>query len=125
MAFTPYAAATACIPVLLALTLRAWIVSGVALAAGLALALAVLPRAIDGPHVAGPRDPGRRLVVMTSNQLVGHGDARTIVRLVREHHVDVLSLQELTPEAVTRLDAAGIRRLLPGRALIAELVLPT
>ncbi len=117
IAFTPYAAATALVPLVLALVLRTWIVAGVALAAALALALAVLPRAIDGPHLAGPHDPGRRVVVMTSNQLFGRAAARSIVRLVREHRVDVLSLQELTPDAVQRLDAAGIRQLLPGRVL--------
>ena len=40
-----------------------------------------------------------------------------MLALAREHDVDVLSLQELTPGAVRRLDAAGARELLPGRAL--------
>ncbi|MGH2841553.1 MAG: endonuclease/exonuclease/phosphatase family protein, partial [Solirubrobacteraceae bacterium] len=78
----------------------------------------VLPRAVDGPHVARDGARGRAIVVMTSNVFFGRADARAIVRLVREHHVDALSLQELTPEVVDRLDAAGIRRLLPGRVLI-------
>ena len=43
--------------------------------------------------------------------------SRSRSRLAREHDVDVLSLQELTPQAVRQLDAAGARRLLPGRVL--------
>jgi endonuclease/exonuclease/phosphatase (EEP) superfamily protein YafD len=117
MAFTPFVAATSILPVLVALALRSWIVSAVALVAALALAAAVLPRAIDGPHLATPHTRGRSVVIMTSNGLLGHADAGTLVRLVREHHVDVLSLQELTPDEVHHLDAAGIRRLLPGRVL--------
>ncbi len=117
VAFTPYAAALALLPVALALALRTWVVAGVAIAAALALASAVAPRVIDGPHVANEAAAGRTVVVMTSNVLLGRADARAVVRLVREHHVDVLSLQELTPRMVQRLDAAGIRRLLPGRVL--------
>jgi endonuclease/exonuclease/phosphatase family metal-dependent hydrolase len=54
---------------------------------------------------------------MTSNLLFGVGDAGTILRLADEHRVDVLSLQELTPEAMARLDAAGARARFPGRAV--------
>jgi endonuclease/exonuclease/phosphatase family metal-dependent hydrolase len=117
LAFTPYAAATAIAPVLLALVAREWIVAGVAALALAALVLAVAPRALDGPQLAGAGTPGRPLVVMTSNLLFGRADARAVMRLVREYHVDVLSLQELTPGAVRRLDAAGAHGLLPGRVL--------
>lgn len=116
MAVTPYAAASAPLPVLVAFALRRWIVGTVALVAALALAAAVLPRALDGPQLA-QRAQGRPLVVMSANMHLGRGDPDALVRLVREHRVDVLSLQELTPEAVVRLDAAGIRRLLPARVL--------
>lgn len=117
MSFTSYAAATAIVPVAVALVAREWVVAVVAGLALAALALAVLPRALDGPRLAGPGAEGRPLVVMTANLRFGEADARDVVRLVREHDVDVLSLQELTPEAVEQLDAAGARRLLPARAL--------
>jgi endonuclease/exonuclease/phosphatase (EEP) superfamily protein YafD len=117
MAFTPFVAATSVAPVILALALRQWIVGGIAVVAAVVLIAAVLPRAIDGPHVAKPGTHGRTVVVMTSNGLFGHADAGTLLRLVREHHVDVLSLQEMTLDEVHNLDRAGIRRLLPGRVL--------
>jgi endonuclease/exonuclease/phosphatase (EEP) superfamily protein YafD len=120
MAFTPYVAATAPVPVVVALALRRWVVAGVAAVAALALAAAVLPRAMDGPQAAPADARGPRLVVMTANLYEGRADARAVTRLVDEHHVDVLSLQELTPEAVTRLDRAGVRRRLPGRVIDAR-----
>jgi endonuclease/exonuclease/phosphatase family metal-dependent hydrolase len=117
MAFTPYAAATAPLPVLVALALRRWVVAAVAALAALLLAAAVLPRALDGPRDAPASARGPELTVMTSNLLHGRADPRAVVRLVREHRVDVLALQELTPEAVEGLDAAGARSLLPARVL--------
>jgi endonuclease/exonuclease/phosphatase (EEP) superfamily protein YafD len=117
MAFTPYVAALSVLPVLVALGLRAWRVAIVAAAAALVLAGAVLPRAFDGPQAAGADVRGREIVVMTSNLYVGRADAGAVLRLAREHHVDLLSVQELTPEAVDALDAAGARDLFPERML--------
>ena len=117
ISFTPWAAAAAIVPVLVALAAREWIVAAVAALALAALAAAVMPRALDGPQLARPGDEGRPLVVMSANLFFGEADARELMRLVREHDVDVLSLQELTPEAVTRLDAAGARTVLPARVL--------
>jgi endonuclease/exonuclease/phosphatase (EEP) superfamily protein YafD len=118
MAFTPYVAATAPVPVLIALVLRRWAVAGVATAALLALGVAVLPRAVGhGDARASDDDRGPRLVVMTANLHREEADAHAVMRLVREHQVDLLALQELTPEALWALDAAGARRVLPGRAV--------
>jgi endonuclease/exonuclease/phosphatase family metal-dependent hydrolase len=44
---------------------------------------------------------------------VGGADAQTIVNAVREHHADVLTVQEITPEAAANLANAGLDRLLP------------
>ena len=121
MTVTPYVVASAPLPILAALALRTWIVGAMALVSALLLAASVLPRALDGPQLAQGAQ-GRALVVMSSNMQIGDADADAIARLVREHRVDVLSLQELTPEAVARLDAAGIRRLLPARVLQARAI---
>lgn len=118
LAFTPYVAATAWIPLVLALALRRWAVAAVALLAATALVLAVAPRALDGPQAAVPG--GRSLSVMTANLAYGHGDARTVMTLARSHRVDVLGLQELTPEAVRRLDRAGAREWFAYRVLDAQ-----
>jgi endonuclease/exonuclease/phosphatase family metal-dependent hydrolase len=113
MAFTPYVAGTAVVPLIVALPLRRRLVAAVGVVVVIAFALAVLPRAFAGPRPTVT--DGVPVTVMTSNLFEGRGDARTIVDLVRRHHVDVLALEELTADAVTRLDAAGLRRLMPYR----------
>jgi endonuclease/exonuclease/phosphatase family metal-dependent hydrolase len=117
VAFTPYAAALSPLPVLVALLLRRRLVAAVAAVAALALLAAMLPRALPGPGRARADAPGRTLVVMSANLRFGHGDPAVVLRLIRAHDVDVLSLQELTPDALRRLDAAGLAGLLPQRAV--------
>ena len=117
LAFTPQVAALSPLAVVAALVMRVRVVAAVAAVAVAVLALVVLPRSADGPQAAAAGVRRTPLVVMTANLRLGQADARAIVRLARARHVDVLSLQELTPEAVRRLDAAGVRALLPGRVL--------
>lgn len=56
------------------------------------------------------------LRVLTANMLVGDADPAALVTLVREHSVDLLALQEYTPEAAERLRVAGLDAVLPYRA---------
>jgi endonuclease/exonuclease/phosphatase (EEP) superfamily protein YafD len=117
MAFTPYVALTAIVPIAVALIAREWVVAALGAVALATLVVAVAPRALGGPQRAATAPPGRRLVVMSANLRLGHADARSVMALVRRYHVDVLSLVELSPDAVARLDAAGARTRLPGRVL--------
>lgn len=61
----------------------------------------------DKPHGAA------NLTVVQFNMKVGQGDARETVELVRRNQADVLVLEEVTPGAVQRLQAAGLGELLP------------
>ncbi|MFA7266972.1 MAG: endonuclease/exonuclease/phosphatase family protein [Candidatus Nanopelagicales bacterium] len=63
---------------------------------------------------------GKTLTVMTSNILFGRGDPAAIVDLVRDHNVDLLSVQELTPEAAVGLRDAGLNEVLEYRWLDAS-----
>ena len=65
------------------------------------------------PHTVSSR-PGDE-VIMTSNMEFGHASAAPIMAAVRDHHVQTLVLVEVTPEGLGRLDAAGLRDLLPHR----------
>ncbi|MCO8272012.1 endonuclease/exonuclease/phosphatase family protein [Actinoplanes sp. TRM 88003] len=117
-AFTPYVAAAAWAPVILALATRRWTVAAVAVVVAILLAAAVLPRAIPSRD-KGPA-LGVQLNVMTSNMLFGGADAAQIVKLVSERNIDVLAVQEFTTEGKEALAAAGLGALLPYSSLADE-----
>jgi len=115
-AFTPYVAAWAWLPVIVAVFGRHWAAGAVALVAAVIMTACVLPRAVSGREPPG----GVALQVMTSNMLLGGADPATVVRLVRDHDIEVLAVQEFTPEAEAGLRAAGLAELLPYSSLAAE-----
>jgi endonuclease/exonuclease/phosphatase (EEP) superfamily protein YafD len=118
VAYTPFVAAGAVVVVVVAVVLRQRAAALVAAVVALALGAVVAPRALGGPSdPAG--DPGPRLRVLTSNLRYGHASAESLVALVRSTRADVLSLQELTPEAVRALDAAGLGEVMPHYVLHA------
>jgi endonuclease/exonuclease/phosphatase (EEP) superfamily protein YafD len=49
----------------------------------------------------------------TVNAQSGRADPAAILRLLQSENVDVLAVQELTPDMVSRLEAAGLAELLP------------
>jgi endonuclease/exonuclease/phosphatase (EEP) superfamily protein YafD len=110
LAFTHYAALASLVPVILSGVTRRWVALGAAGLATLTLGLCVLPRWFsDG---AGRAD-GPELRVMTANIMVGSEGRDLLVTLVKRVDPDVLAVQELTPTAERRLDAAGISTVLP------------
>jgi endonuclease/exonuclease/phosphatase (EEP) superfamily protein YafD len=58
------------------------------------------------------------ITVMTANIKVGQGDAATVVADARDGHADLLAIQELTPDAVQRLVAAGVDHVFPYAYLV-------
>lgn len=117
LSFTPYVAAAALVPVGLALIARRWLPLGLALVAILALALAVVPRTRPAPLPAAARD-GTPLRVVTANAFLGKADARALLRFLAREIVDVLAVQELTPQFAAELERAGILGLLPNAELV-------
>ncbi|WP_416905701.1 endonuclease/exonuclease/phosphatase family protein [Micromonospora echinospora] len=117
VAFTPYVAAGTLLPLVLALALRRWGPALVAALTALALVAVVAPRALptDQPAADGPT-----LRVLTANLLAGAGDTGRLVDLVRAGGVDVLAVQEFTPDAQAELDRLGLAGLLPYRELNPE-----
>ncbi|WP_169948811.1 endonuclease/exonuclease/phosphatase family protein [Microbispora sp. H11081] len=110
---TPYVAAASLVAVLVAVAARRPAVIAVAAASSALLAAVVLPRAVG----SAPTATGPTLRILTVNLFYGRGDPAAVVDLVRRLEPDVLTTQELTPEAVEALDAAGLGRLLPYRHL--------
>lgn len=112
VALTQYAVPIGAVLALLSLALRRWVM---ALGLGVVTALLVVwvaPRVIPD---AAAEEPGQPLRVLSSNRYLGQADAQQLVAVVRGERVDVLSLQELTPQQVRELDDAGLRELLPYR----------
>jgi hypothetical protein len=109
--------------------LLAWLVLGAVLGhgqrpprlAGAALALAGL--LLHGwwfaPQVTGDNPPpaagAERIVVMNSNLYEGHADAQDLVDAVEDNHVNILVLEEITPDLLAKADALGLAELLPDR----------
>jgi endonuclease/exonuclease/phosphatase family metal-dependent hydrolase len=118
LAFTPYAAGGALVATAIAVVLRRWVPAVVAAVATAVLVACVLPRVLPDAD-RGPRD-GVRLRVLTANLLKGGADPDRLTTVVRERGVDVLAVQEFTPEAAAALDARGVAGLLPYRHLVAE-----
>jgi endonuclease/exonuclease/phosphatase (EEP) superfamily protein YafD len=54
-----------------------------------------------------------RLRLFTVNARGGAADPAALIRILQQHDVDVLAVQELTPRMVTRLAAAGLAEVLP------------
>ena len=110
MAFTRYAAATSVLPLAAALRARSGPATALAVASAGALAAAVVAPWRTGAHAAGD---GPALRVVSLNMLHGRADAAAVVDLARRSGADVLALMEVTPEAVSALQDAGVTELLP------------
>ncbi|MEV0271891.1 endonuclease/exonuclease/phosphatase family protein [Hamadaea sp. NPDC050747] len=114
IAFTPYAVLVAALGVPALAWRKKWPEAAVAAVSALVLAACVLPRAMtDRDPLAGATGPELR--VASANLLIGGADPAEILRRVREEQVDVLAVQEMTPEWLAAADAAGLGGVLPQR----------
>ena len=111
VSFTPYAAATAVLPLAVAGWARSAPTAVLSAGAGAVLAGAVLVHAGSAP--TGGAGNGPRVRVASVSLRKGLVAAGPVIDLVRRYDVDVLSVQELTPESEAALEAAGIGKLLP------------
>jgi endonuclease/exonuclease/phosphatase (EEP) superfamily protein YafD len=112
MAFTPYALIATLVPLVITTVLRQWPAAGAALVVTVALGVVVLPRGFGGPDPSGA-EGGPQLRVLTLNMEFGGADPTQVVDLVRDNRVDLLALEEFTPQARDALEAAGLDALLP------------
>ncbi|WP_285749946.1 endonuclease/exonuclease/phosphatase family protein [Lentzea sp. NBRC 105346] len=117
VALVPYITVAGLLLGVIAMSLRRWVVGSIVLLVSIVLLANVAPRAFPDSR---PNGVGTELRVMTSNTLGGIADASVIVDVVRSRRIDVLTLQELTPEMVADLDRAGLGSLLPNRVFLAE-----
>lgn len=128
VAFTPLATVLYAVALLLVL-LAAWRTSGGwrtlhrVLAVGCVLAVLVHVGLDAKPFLGGsPAEAAGpdALRVMTANLELGGADASRVVEAAVAHGVDVLVLEEVTPEELGRMEAAGLSTAYPHRAGRAE-----
>jgi endonuclease/exonuclease/phosphatase (EEP) superfamily protein YafD len=114
MAAVPYAAAGVVVPLAVAAVTRNRPAFAAAVVVAIVFAGIVLPRAFRDSQ---PRATGPELRILTANLRFGAAGDATLVDLVRRTRADVLSVQEFTPDAVQRLDEAGLGALLPYKVI--------
>ena len=119
VAFTPWIAGAAVIPIGLAAALRQWRAVGVAALAAAALAVLIIPRAFGGPTSADGR-PGPTVGVLAANVSFGQASAEELVGLAEEMDAEALVVSELTPGFAAKLEEAGVGRILAHSVLAPE-----
>lgn len=122
VSFTPYAVvayAVALVLLLVAARRRpAARVGALGVVAALVLHGSWLAPLVTGAPAAGGAGQAaadERVVVMSSNLLMGRADTAQVVRAAVDADVDLLVLQEVTGRALAGLDSAGLDELLPHR----------
>ncbi|MFI6101977.1 endonuclease/exonuclease/phosphatase family protein [Lentzea sp. NPDC051213] len=114
---TPYIAVLGLLIGLGALLRKRWVVGLTMTLVAVVLVANVVPRAFPDSRPNGVGQPVR---LMTVNLLTGIADARFIVQEVRKRNVDILTMQELTPEMVRDLEQAGLNQVLPNKVFLDE-----
>jgi len=111
IAYTPYAMVLALLALIAVALLRRWAAVAVAALAVVGLAVAVLPRTIGSPDqpVAG----GQEVNLIAFNLLRGRADLPRLLEVARDRQADLLSLQEVTPEAAATMREGDFRRAFP------------
>ncbi|MFT4199437.1 endonuclease/exonuclease/phosphatase family protein [Gordonia sp. (in: high G+C Gram-positive bacteria)] len=106
----PLAVLTTAAAVLVFACLRRWILVGLAAIVVGALLFTQLPlwRSAPAPAASAPT-----ITVLSSNLTMGGADVAELARLVADVKPDVVSLQEVTPEALTRVESSSITTALP------------
>lgn len=112
MALTPYVIVGCGLLALVTLVARRWLLGFLVLAMTFSLGALLGPRYLAEEQ---PQAGGAHLRFMAANLYLGQASPRAVVDLVRRQQVDVLTMPELTPAAVSALDDAGLRELLPYR----------
>jgi endonuclease/exonuclease/phosphatase family metal-dependent hydrolase len=116
VAWTPFVVPVAAVMAIAAAVARRWGALACAALATVLLLVAIVPRVVGGGHDAEGAD-GPELRVLSTNVKLGLADPEAVVNLVAENEIDVLCVQELTPEMLAGLERAGLFDLLPHRVL--------
>lgn len=119
-ALAPAAVVPAAAAVIIAAVMAWWLAVLLVIPAGMLLIWQLPPLKRTGyqpatvlSYQSGPAETTLRLQLLTLNARRGAADPAALLRTLQRHNVDVLAVQELTPQLVSRLTAAGLAQLLP------------
>lgn len=116
VSFTPWYCVTGAIALFAALmahqTLRVWTMV-ICLALNVCMQVPLFAHIGVPQHSAQQSSNNQTLTVMTSNVYRGAGSVQDIVQQVRQHHVQILTMQETTADFEQELYDAGLDQLLP------------
>jgi endonuclease/exonuclease/phosphatase (EEP) superfamily protein YafD len=119
-ALAPVAVVPATVAVIIAAATAGWLAVPLAVPAVILWIWQLPPRkrisrqaAAGSSSDSGAAPPILRLRLLTINARGGAADPAAILRILQSHNVDVLAVQELTAQMVSRLAAAGLGQLLP------------
>lgn len=112
---SPFLMLAAPIAIVVLLSGQRWMLAGLATLLTAVLVAIQLPWFVS----VAPNPASVPVRTMTINMLYGLADPRAVARVAAEN-ADILMTQELTPEAVQALSAAGIEKTFPYRSLDAR-----
>ena len=116
LVFTPFAAAASLLCIVGAALLRHRVATGLAAAGSVGFVVLLAPLFTPGPNPDADRSASR-VNVMTFNARYGEADPGEVVALVAEHDIDVLGVQEITPEMAEDLERLGLHDRLNHRVV--------
>jgi endonuclease/exonuclease/phosphatase (EEP) superfamily protein YafD len=111
MAFTPYVATVAPLLAAVGLAFQNWAAAIVSALATISFAATILPRTFGRATVSAVG--GETLRVLAANAHEGSASPRGIIDLVARLKPDILTIEELTPQLNSELEAAGLGSHLP------------
>jgi hypothetical protein len=114
LSFSPYVVVGGAVLFVISFGLRRRILACAVLLMALSMIVLLLPRFFANDP---PATSGQHVRLMSAP---GAADPATLVKLVRDNQVDVLTLPGITPSAVAALDTAGLSAELPHR--VADLI---
>ena len=113
VSFAPYVTILGVVGLGLLALMRHWWALGVSAVCVVLLAAMVVPRAISGDTPGSSSADGPSVRVMAANIAVGEGDERQVVEWVKEHDIEILTVQEMTDLSADRFIELGIDDHLP------------
>ncbi|MGB7362751.1 MAG: endonuclease/exonuclease/phosphatase family protein [Rhodococcus sp. (in: high G+C Gram-positive bacteria)] len=113
--FAPILLGVTVLGLVVCIAAKRWWIAALSAAILTVSSIVALPLYVPGAAGLASADAGRSVTLMQSNVMLGRADAAALMSTVRERKVEVLTVQEITPEFVTSLDEAGIEEVLPYR----------